>query len=84
LYLLITGTPAFFDSPQGAPRLPPLMQRLHVEFATDARFDNPRAVQIRLPGFDLNKRRLVGCKVRDIYAAHSPEAERILRLAGDR
>ena len=45
------------------------MQRLHVEFTTDPRFDNPRAVQIRLPGFDLHKLRLVGCKVRDIYAA---------------
>jgi P-loop Domain of unknown function (DUF2791) len=84
LYLLITGTPAFFDSPQGAPRLPPLMQRLHVDFTADPRFDNPRAVQIRLPGFDLNKLRLVGCKVRDLYAAHCPEAGRILRLADDR
>jgi hypothetical protein len=84
LYLLITGTPAFFDSPQGAPRLPPLMQRLHVEFTADPRFDNPRAVQIRLPGFDLNKLRLVGCKVGDLYAAHCPEAGRILRLADDR
>jgi hypothetical protein len=84
LYLLITGTPAFFDSPQGAPRVPPLMQRLHVDFMTDPRFDNPRAVQIRLPGFNLEKLRLVGCKVRDIYAAHCPEGERILRLADDR
>ena len=41
------------DLTQGVQRLPPLAQRLHVEFATDARFDNPRAVQIRLPGFDL-------------------------------
>ncbi len=52
LYLLITGTPAFFDGPQGVQRLAPLAQRLHVDFTTDARFDNPRAVQIRLPGFD--------------------------------
>jgi hypothetical protein len=84
LYLLITGTPAFFDGPQGAPRLPPLMQRLHVDFTTDPRFDNPRAVQIRLPGFDLEKLRMVGCRVRDIYATHCPNAERIARLADDR
>jgi BREX system ATP-binding protein BrxC/D len=84
LYLLITGTPAFFDSPQGVHRLPPLMQRLHVDFTTEARFDNPRAVQIRLPGFDLEKLRLVGSWVRDIYATHCPNAERILRLANDR
>ena len=51
LYLLITGTPAFFDGTQGMQRLPPLAQRLATDFTTDARFDNPRAVQIRLPGF---------------------------------
>ena len=49
LYLLTTGTPAFFDGPQGVQRLEPLAQRLHVDFQTDARFDNPRAVQLRLP-----------------------------------
>ena len=52
LYLLITGTPAFFDGPQGVQRLDPLAQRLATDFTTDARFDNPRAVQIRLTGFD--------------------------------
>ena len=51
LYLVITGTPAFFDGPQGVQRLPPLAQRLATDFTTDPRFDNPRAVQIRLPGF---------------------------------
>src|SRR5437667_3472383 len=53
LYLMITGTSAFFDGPQGAQRLAPLAQRLHTDFATEARFDNPRAVQIRLPGFNV-------------------------------
>jgi hypothetical protein len=48
LYLVITGTPAFYDGPQGVQRLAPLAQRLHVDFGTDRRFDNPRAVQIRL------------------------------------
>ena len=52
LFLVITGTPAFFEGPQGVQRLQPLAQRLHVDFQTDARFDNPRAVQIRLTGFD--------------------------------
>ncbi len=52
LYLLTTGTPAFFDGPQGVQRLEPLAQRLHVDFQTDARFDNPRAVQLRLASFD--------------------------------
>ena len=53
LYLMINGTPAFYDGPQGVQRLAPLAQRLHVDFSTEARFDNPRAVQIRLPNFDL-------------------------------
>src|SRR4051812_45285690 len=51
LYLLLTGTPAFFDGQQGVQRLPPLAQRLQTDFTTDARFDNPRATQVRLTGF---------------------------------
>jgi hypothetical protein len=31
LYLLMTGTPAFFDGAYGVQRLPPLAQRLHVD-----------------------------------------------------
>jgi hypothetical protein len=77
LYLLVTGTPAFFDGPQGAQRLEPLAQRLHVDFQTEARFDNPRAVQIRLPGFDLDRLHQVGCKVRDIFQQHAAAPERI-------
>jgi hypothetical protein len=83
LYLLITGTPAFFDGPQGVPRLPPLAQRLQTDFSTDARFDNPRAVQIRLPGFSRDTLHAVGRKIRDIYAEHSRSPERIARLADD-
>lgn len=83
LYLLITGTPAFFDGPQGIGRLEPLAQRLHVDFQTDSRFDNPRAVQIRLPAFSLERLKLVGCKVRDIYLAGSPNAGRIGSLVND-
>lgn len=53
LFLVITGTPAFFDGQQGVRRLPPLAQRLATDFTTDLRFNSPRAVQLRLPGFDL-------------------------------
>lgn len=84
LYLLVTGTPTFFDGPNGVQRLPPLAQRLHVDFTTDARFDNPRAVQVRLSGFDLDKLKEVGAKVRDIYAAHCANADRIREVADDR
>ena len=57
LYLVITGTPAFFDGQAGDRALPPLQQRLHTDFTTDARFDNPRASQVRLPGFDIDRAR---------------------------
>jgi hypothetical protein len=55
----------------------------HVDFRTDPRFDNPRAVQIRLSGFDLEKLRAVGVKVRDTYASHCPNGERVRGLADD-
>ncbi|EAZ99542.1 BREX system ATP-binding protein BrxD [Marinobacter sp. ELB17] len=84
LYLVITGTPAFFDGPMGVQRLAPLAQRLAVDFNTDARFDNPRAVQVRLRGFNLASLEEVGCKVRDLYAQNSVVSERILQSADDR
>jgi hypothetical protein len=83
LYLVITGTPAFFDGPQGAQRLPPLAQRLHTDFATDARFDNPRAVQIRLPGFNQALLEAVGRRARDLYAEHAGSPERIHHAVDD-
>lgn len=67
LYLLVTGTPAFFDGTSGAQRLPPLAQRLATDFSRDPRFDNPRAVQIRLPGFDAAALDELGRRVRDVY-----------------
>lgn len=83
LYLLVTGTPAFFDGPQGAQRLEPLAQRLHVDFATDAKFDNPRAIQIRLAAFDQDRLCRVGRKVRDVYAMHATAPERLAIKAND-
>jgi hypothetical protein len=83
LYLLVTGTPAFFDGPQGVQRLPPLAQRLHVEFGAEDRFDNPRAVQIRLRNLDIRGLIEVGRKVRDLFADGSPCSERVRLLAND-
>jgi hypothetical protein len=83
LYVLVTGTPAFFDGPQGIHRLEPLVQRLHVDFGTEARFDNPRAVQIRLAAFDLDRLAEVGCRVRSIYQEHCPAADRIAEKCDD-
>ncbi len=77
LFLLITGTPAFYDGPQGIKRLEPLAQRLHVTFQPDTRFDNPKAVQMRLPPFDIDRLVKVGTKVRDIFASCSTAPDRI-------
>lgn len=83
LYLVITGTPAFYDGPQGIQRLAPLAQRLHVDFSIDRRFDNPRAVQIRLQAFSQSALLEVGRKVRDIYAEGQPNEGRLRRVVDD-
>lgn len=83
LYLLLTGTPAFFDGQQGVQRLPPLAQRLQTDFTTDARFDNPRATQIRLVGFTSESLLELGSRVRDIYAAGAKDPERVRSVVDD-
>ena len=83
LYLVITGTPAFFEGPQGVQRLPPLAQRLAVDFSGAHRFDNPRAPQVRLQNFDLARLQGVGRKIRDLYVAGAAAPERILERADD-
>ncbi|MGW7002047.1 BREX system ATP-binding protein BrxD [Streptomyces sp. NPDC054933] len=83
LFLVITGTPAFFDGQQGAQRLPPLAQRLATDFSTDPRFDSPRAVQLRLPGFDLARLGELGRNIRDLYAEQANHPEWIARAVDD-
>ena len=83
LYLVITGTPAFFEGPQGMQRLPPLAQRLAVDFSGAHRFDNPRAPQVRLRNFDLARLQGVGRKIRDLYAAGAAAPERVMQRADD-
>src|SRR5262249_31765176 len=83
LYLVITGTPAFFDGTQGAQRLPPLAQRLATDFTPDVRLDNPRAVQARLPGFSEDGLRELGARVRDLFVAGLPDAGRIAGRVDD-
>jgi hypothetical protein len=83
MYLLVTGTPAFFDGPQGVQKLPPLAQRLHVDFGSEPRFDNPRAVQVRLRNFDLPALVEVGCRVRNLFADGSECGDRIRAVAND-
>lgn len=81
LYLLITGTPAFFEGRQGIPLLPPLADRLHTEFAKDPRFDNPRAPQLRLTGFDQSRLIELGTRVRALYVAGMPDPDRVTSIA---
>lgn len=83
LYLVITGTPAFFDGRQGAKTLQPLADRLHTDFATEARFDNPRAPQVRLVGFDLEGLAEVGTRVRDLFVDDPSVPERVGRTVDD-
>jgi hypothetical protein len=83
LYLVITGTPAFYDGQQGVQRLAPLAQRLATDFTTDPRFDNPRAVQIRLPGFTHGSLIGLGATIRDLYAEAATAPERVRMIVDD-
>lgn len=84
LFLLVTGTPAFFTGPTGVSQLAPLAQRLDVDFDTDPRFDSMQSHRLRLTGFDLDKLVELGRRVRDLYAEAEPGArERIRGLVDD-
>ncbi|TYK43421.1 BREX system ATP-binding protein BrxD [Actinomadura decatromicini] len=83
LFLVITGTPAFFDGQQGAQRLPPLTQRLVTDFSSDPRLDSPRAVQLRLTGFDLPKLVELGGTVRDLFGSGARRPDRVAALVDD-
>lgn len=83
LFLCITGTTAFYDGPQGVRRLEPLAQRLHVDFSAEPRFDNPRAVQLRLPGFSHERLVAVGLRIRELYVEDAKSQERVLSRVDD-
>ena len=87
LYLLTTGTPAFFRWTARCSTVRAAgPQRLHVDFQTDPRFDNPRyVVQLRLSPFDHQRLLEVGIKVRDLlFAADCTSPDRVKRLASGR
>ncbi|WGJ86479.1 BREX system ATP-binding protein BrxD [Gordonia sp. SMJS1] len=83
LYLLITGTPAFFEGRQGIQLLPPLADRLHTDFTRDPRFDNPRAPQLRLTGFDIDRLVELGGRVRELFCSGIESADRVRDTADD-
>ena len=81
LYLVVTGTPDFYDGYKGLKSLEALHQRVAVTFDETARFDNLKAVQVRLLPFTAARLREVGLKVRDLYPAR--EAARIKERVDD-
>jgi hypothetical protein len=83
LYVLITGTPAFFDGPQGIQRLPPLAQRLQTDFSAEPRFDNPKAPQIRLQGLGREQLVDLGTTIRDLFLEGASAPERVEERADD-
>jgi hypothetical protein len=76
LYLIVTGTTAFFEGPKGIRELAPLRDRLSVRFDDDPRFDNLRAPQVRLRAFNAERLRRVGAALLAIYPAKAPERVR--------
>ncbi len=73
LYLVVTGTPDFFEGYKGLKGLPPLYQRVRVSFDDDPRFDNLRAPQVRLSAFTRERLLEVARRVRGLYPASHPE-----------
>lgn len=72
LYLVITGTRDFFEGYKGLKALPPLYQRVQVNFSDDTRFDNLKAPQVRLSPFNDMRLLTVGTRIRDLYPAKNP------------
>ncbi|WP_170320004.1 BREX system ATP-binding protein BrxD [Polyangium spumosum] len=81
LYLVVTGTPEFFDGYKGLKSLPPLYQRIAPRFEEDPRHDNLRALQVRLLPFDTQRLLLVGQRVRGLFPAQ--EGARVQTVADD-
>jgi hypothetical protein len=73
LLLMVTGTPALYESEEGIPALEPLNQRVKVTFGDDPSTDNLRQTQIRLHPLDSEGLNLVAHKIREIYPADHPE-----------
>ncbi len=72
LYLIVTGTSAFFEGPKGIKELAPLRDRLALPPEDSSGFENLKAPQVRLRAFDATRLRRVGLAVRDLYPAGDP------------
>jgi hypothetical protein len=72
LHLVMTGTPDFFDGPQGVPSLQPLHERIRVTGHGEEP-TNLRQPQISLPVLDRERLRSVAGKIRELYPSAHPE-----------
>lgn len=73
LYLMVTGTSDFFDGENGTRQLPPLYERIKVDFKEHG-MDNLRQPQIRLGAFDESRLKLVARKIVEIYPTKQRQA----------
>jgi hypothetical protein len=73
LYLVVTGTPEFYDGYKGLRGAPALYQRVATDFGDDPSVDNLRAPQVRLMPFDAERLVEVGLRVRELFPAENPE-----------
>lgn len=73
LHLVMTGTPDFFDGPNGVPSLQPLHERIRVT-GHDDEPTNLRQPQIELPSLDRDRLNAVAQKIRGLYPTPHPEA----------
>ena len=71
LHLVFTGTPDFFDSPQGVPLLQPLNERIGLIQRQDEP-ENLRQAQVKLRPFDSERLLAVAMRIREIYPADHP------------
>ncbi len=76
LHLLVTGTPDFFDSPQGVPALVPLHERIKQNHRSGEP-RNLRQPQIELPPLDAARLREVALRLRSLYPGQEPLVERV-------
>lgn len=76
LYLMVTGTPEFYDGYKGLRATQALYDRVRVRWGAEPKFDNLRAAQVRLLPFDSDRLLEVGHRVRDIFPAKHPERVR--------
>lgn len=73
LYLVVTGTPEFFDGYKGLRGAQALHQRVAIRFDANAQHDNLRAPQVRLQPFSGDRLVEVGMKIRGMFPARNPD-----------